>query len=152
VIEMGRKHKKGFDRNQKARANMEDLKIAKERIEKNKELYEGNQKMIPDFERRMDTIKRAYELEQEGDRIKLSGLTVIDPKFEFERTKEWAEWNKKSIELEMERREETFKTTTEQVEEKLKELKEQNERIEKENSELTEALEQHKQGKTDYHG
>lgn len=132
---MGRKHNK-TDRNQNARKNMELVKEAKERIEHNEEVMKSNKESIEELEGHLVSLQEAFEHEQTGDMIKLSGLKVIQPRFEFEQSKEWTEWNEQDVKMSMKRREKEHKKLMKNIEDELTKLREQNERIPKENEEL----------------
>lgn len=130
----------------------EDRKELTEKIEIEAESKKKNLEEIDRLKKAIEDSKYALELDEEGDRIKLAGLKMIKPTYEFEQSAAWEEWNRKSIELQMSRRKKQFEQANKQIEEQIKSLTEQNERIDERRKEITEALGEDKGNDSSYIG
>jgi len=131
---------------------MEELKEAKEFIERQETTKKNNELNIEIYEKNLKNMKETFDIENEGDLIKKSGLTIIRANFEFEQSDAWKKWNEKSLEMGLRRRKENYENAVKQIQESIADLKEQNKRIVKSNSETTDRMASQKAKRHEYIG
>lgn len=103
-----------MDRNERARQAIKAKyeQEAQERITHNEQVISQNEARIKQLER----VIPVQEIQLEMEHAKLSGLKVLDPKFEFETTETWKELNRKLIDMGIKNLKEDLKTNMDALE------------------------------------
>jgi phage shock protein A len=102
------------NRDQSARNDIKNkyLNEGLERIKNNESVLEKNEKSL----NRLNFIVRQLDIQLRMENAKLSGLEVLRPTFEFEKSATWRELNKELIELGIEQMTAQLKEAKESVE------------------------------------